>query len=250
MNFEGGSVRLVRASAPEESGDYLAGLQFKIKEGWHIYWRYPGEVGLPTQADFTNSTNLKDAKIYYPPPQTYFDGYSTSLVYKKEAFLPIRIERKNSYRPTLLNSSVNFGICSKVCVPAFANLSTVLPSTSTRDMKHDQLFYEALDKIPKPLGKEISRLISTQIEGSGTNKLLLIKATVPQGETTPELFVEGPPMSYHGIPKLLEVKNNIATWSLPLTGFPQQKEKVEVRFTFSFEHSAFEMSKKIQMNPS
>ena len=45
---QGGAVRLI-ADGPLHEGHYLAGLEFLLEPGWHTYWRYPGEAGIPPQ---------------------------------------------------------------------------------------------------------------------------------------------------------------------------------------------------------
>ena len=44
------------------------GLEFKMNEGWHIYWRTPGEAGLPPQLDYGQSLNIQDVSFSWPVP--------------------------------------------------------------------------------------------------------------------------------------------------------------------------------------
>ncbi|TVQ70845.1 MAG: hypothetical protein EA363_07065, partial [Balneolaceae bacterium] len=46
------------AEAMEESGVFWLGVDMKIKEGWHIYWRNPGDSGLPTTISWNAHPDL------------------------------------------------------------------------------------------------------------------------------------------------------------------------------------------------
>jgi len=50
------AVRLIAGSRPRaRSADALrAGIEIRLKGGWHTYWRYPGDAGVPPQFDFGN----------------------------------------------------------------------------------------------------------------------------------------------------------------------------------------------------
>ena len=51
------------------------GLEFNLADGWHTYWRSPGEAGLPPQLDSTRSKtdtgNLDSITLHYPAPTRY-----------------------------------------------------------------------------------------------------------------------------------------------------------------------------------
>src|SRR5438132_5154657 len=36
-----------------------AGVEIRLKSGWHTSWRYPGDAGVPPRFDFTGSQNVK-----------------------------------------------------------------------------------------------------------------------------------------------------------------------------------------------
>src|SRR5262245_13532879 len=83
---EQGQARLI-ASDQVDSGKLYLGLQFKLAPHWHIYWRSPGDAGVPPQSDWKGSENFKSAEMLYPLPtlyslqglQTY--GYEGDIVF-------------------------------------------------------------------------------------------------------------------------------------------------------------------------
>ena len=57
-------VRIVSAAEAVGEGDTVRlGLQFRLDPGWKIYWRSPGDAGLPPMPDFEGSANLASVEI-------------------------------------------------------------------------------------------------------------------------------------------------------------------------------------------
>src|SRR5579871_793774 len=67
-----GDLRLVSAvTAAGESGTVQLGLQFSLKPDWKIYWRSPGDAGLPPTIDWTGSANLDHTEVAWPAPHRF-----------------------------------------------------------------------------------------------------------------------------------------------------------------------------------
>src|SRR5258708_1053682 len=65
-------LRLVSATAAAgEAATLRLGLEFKLEPGWKIYWRSPGDAGLPPKLDWAGSRNLADAAIRWPAPERF-----------------------------------------------------------------------------------------------------------------------------------------------------------------------------------
>src|SRR3954471_9425921 len=64
------AVRLIAGSPPPRMVPFMrAGVQVRLKVGWHTYWRYPGDSGVPPQFDFSGSQNVKDVHVLWPAPE-------------------------------------------------------------------------------------------------------------------------------------------------------------------------------------
>src|SRR5215471_7085729 len=62
------AVRLIAGSAVPGKA-VRAGVEIRLKSGWHTYWRYPGDAGVPPRFDFTGSQNVKAVDVLWPAPQ-------------------------------------------------------------------------------------------------------------------------------------------------------------------------------------
>src|SRR5712691_1086201 len=85
------AVRLIAGSAVV--GKVVrAGVEIRLKSGWHTYWRYPGDAGVPPKFDFGASQNLKQAVVLWPAPQRIVEAGGSTLGYSSDVIFPVRVE--------------------------------------------------------------------------------------------------------------------------------------------------------------
>ena len=117
------AVRLISpASGAGLSGTVRLGLQFLLKPGWKIYWRSPGDAGVPPAIDWTGSRNLQGAAIRWPLPERFTIFGLTTLVYGKQVVLPLDIRLKTPGQALALRAHVTYLACEKICIPYDARL--------------------------------------------------------------------------------------------------------------------------------
>src|SRR4029077_1413105 len=64
------AVRLIAGSFRQgDAAPLRAGVEIRVKPGWHTYWRYPGAAGVPPRFDFAGSQNVKTVDVLWPAPQ-------------------------------------------------------------------------------------------------------------------------------------------------------------------------------------
>lgn len=92
------------------NAEYIA--RFAIKDGWHIYWSNPGEIGRPT----TISSNKADSglKILNQSAPQIVKAYDIidEYVYKKSAYFHLKLEQTKDVELTF-----SFVECNDVCKP-------------------------------------------------------------------------------------------------------------------------------------
>jgi DsbC/DsbD-like thiol-disulfide interchange protein len=231
---QGGAVRLI-SSGPLEANHYMAGLEFLLEPGWHTYWRYPGEAGIPPLVTLVSSENLKDFEILYPVPERYNDGFSESIVYHHGIVLPIRVIPENPKENVRLSFEVFFGICSDICVPGDANLTLEFSPTAQVDKLAARLISRDLATVPETVSAHGPRIVSV----TQNQDRLVIVADV--GDTkVADLFAEGPEGSFIGLPKLTDHSNGKATWSLSTKGLATTKSDRQLRLVLTTAEKAVE----------
>lgn len=231
---QGGAVRLI-SSGPLESDHYLAGLEFQLEPGWHTYWRYPGEAGIPPQITLTASDNLAKFEILYPTPERYSDGFSESIVYHHGIVLPIEVTPEDPSKDVHLTFELFFGICSDICVPGDANLTLDFSPTAKIDKLAAKLISRDLEAVPQPASENGPRVVSLR----HTGKQLEVVADLASA-VSPDLFAEGPEGSYIGLPKLITHSGDQATWHLSTKGLAVNDNNQSLRLVLTSDKGAVE----------
>ena len=96
-------LRLIAATETVGAAETLRlGLHFKLKPGWKIYWRSPGDAGFPPIPDWSSSRNLESAVMQWPAPERFSVLGLETLGYKKEVVFPITVTRQDATKPLLL----------------------------------------------------------------------------------------------------------------------------------------------------
>lgn len=113
-------------------GSHMAGLEITMPQGWHTYWRSPGDAGIPPLFDWSGSDGVAAVSVAWPVPQVFVDGGTRSLGYEDRVVLPLRI-RPSGSGPVTLSAAVDLGVCKNICVPASVSASAALPAPGARD---------------------------------------------------------------------------------------------------------------------
>jgi thiol:disulfide interchange protein DsbD len=68
-NSEHAEVTLVFERSAAAPGDTLLGaVRFKLADKWHIYWRNPGDSGLPPSVTWASSPQVTAGEFKFPAP--------------------------------------------------------------------------------------------------------------------------------------------------------------------------------------
>jgi suppressor for copper-sensitivity B len=126
---EHGAVRLITAADSVGPGERLpAGLHFRMKPGWKIYWRTPGDAGFPPHPDWAGSENLAEARLAWPAPERFDVQGLQTLGYKDEVVLPAALVPFEPGQAVRLRAKVAYLTCDDICVPYEATLALDLPA--------------------------------------------------------------------------------------------------------------------------
>ncbi len=188
-----GSVRLIAASDAVGNDDALSlGLQFRMKKGWKIYWRSPGDAGFPPRPDWSASRNLSDVSIDWPRPVRFDVLGLTTLGYKDEVVLPLNAKLLAPGQATSFRASMPYLTCNEICVPYEAVLALDLPEGPETTSREAGLIQKFADLVPGKGAVEGLAVSDVRVSGVPGKQTLRVAARVAGG-AEPELLVEGPP---------------------------------------------------------
>ncbi|PYL15407.1 MAG: hypothetical protein DME30_11475, partial [Verrucomicrobia bacterium] len=122
---------------------FTAGLFLRMAPGWHTYWKFSGDAGLPTEIKWKLPPGWKAGEIEWPIPlktndpgdiQTY--GYQDEILLMQEITPPAKIDTS----PVRLSAEANWLVCEKICIPGGASLELELPTSTAAAPKNTDLF--------------------------------------------------------------------------------------------------------------
>jgi DsbC/DsbD-like thiol-disulfide interchange protein len=130
----------------------LLAVHHRIDDGWHIYWRNPGETGLRTRLEIV-ATRLEVGAVLYPGPERFAAlGGQVSYGWKHDAVLFVPLRGVGDADATIEVRS-RYLACAESCIPGDAELSVSLAQLPVRD---DEIIRAMLERLPEPAGDRLS----------------------------------------------------------------------------------------------
>jgi DsbC/DsbD-like thiol-disulfide interchange protein len=246
----GGAVRLVPGAmaatgAKSTIGVWRAGLEIRLLHGWKTYWRNPGDSGVPPVFDWSKSDNVARLTVSWPAPARFDDETGTSIGYKGDVMLPLRVEAKDAARPVTLSLALDYAVCEAICVPAKGEARLVLDPASSGSDALDQRILAEQDKVPVEttlLAPGAVGIDKVALDRASSPPRLLVEARAKVGA---QLFVEGPDNWYLPVPgpQAGQPGAGLVGFVLPLEGTPKDAvlSGTPLRFTLVSPDGAVEI---------
>jgi thiol:disulfide interchange protein DsbD len=125
-----------------------------MADGWHTYWKNPGDSGLPTRLRWTLPTGFTAGPLQWPLPQRLAQGPLMSYGYAGEVLLltrvtpPADLAAGSTHR---LAARADWLECKELCLPGRADLDLVLPTgRADPDPAVAPLFARSRAQLPQP----------------------------------------------------------------------------------------------------
>lgn len=146
-------ARLVADTASVAPGQtFTLGLLLKMKPEWHVYWKNPGDSGLPVQVSLTGPEGFRFGEIEWPVPIEFVQpGDIVGYGYTDTVLLPIEVTAPRGLAPgaeVKLAADVSWLVCKDVCIPGKAALDIALPVAETAAPANAELFAEWRGRLP------------------------------------------------------------------------------------------------------
>ena len=197
LDHEQARVRLIAAGGDTSGGqatdELRLGLQFSLEPGWKIYWRTPGEAGIPPVLDWSGSQNLSSAEMRWPVPHRFTLFGLDTFGYSGEVVLPIQARARDASQPVRLEAQLTYLICSDICIPHDGKLALDLPAGGIPAGAEGFLISQAERLVPgdgQAAGLDLERAL---LVGDPEAPVLEVVARSEIPFQAPDLLVEGPP---------------------------------------------------------
>ena len=221
----------------DAAGAAVLGIDIKLHEGWKTYWRLPWESGLPPLLDWSDSRNLKSARVLWPAPFRFEDAGGAYFGYQEKLLLPVAVRAMDKQRPLQVELLLHYAVCKHVCIPLQERLAWNLAPAGQANSGFDAAtdatqvrLHAALERVPAAETAEARFLDARLIGADSESPTLEVRLLLSEPSSAPLrdsfLLVEEPAPVFFGRERLLENSTSgddgtggtarVARYSLPV----------------------------------
>ena len=150
---------VVPESEISPDGSNEVGLYFKLEPGWHVYWKNPGDAGLPPHVKWTLPGGITAGSLQFPAPKRLPLGPLMDFGYEDEVLFPLKLYVAHGAKagPVTLHAKVDWLVCQERCIPGKAELednfkiAAHAPMVHVRRPSDAELWVRLAGRLPKPL---------------------------------------------------------------------------------------------------
>jgi suppressor for copper-sensitivity B len=143
--------------------DYLLGLEVNLLPKWKIYWKNPGDAGLPPEISWKNASNVDSVSLLYPMPKRFIFFDIQTFGYENEVIFPLEIKLIDKEKKLSGFLDLNAQICSEICVPITQKFDLNKLNFIKEDTTSFKKIISYKNKIPKRVTKKQLDLVSINI---------------------------------------------------------------------------------------
>ena len=143
---------LLAASQVRPGDTVLAGVRLRMEDGWHTYWRNPGESGMATQIEWTLPDGVTAGPVQWPAPNKSMLADVLAYHYDHEVILlvPLKFDTNLSPGDLELKAKVTWLECKELCLPGEQTVSTAIAVGSEITSSTDAIvLHEWQQRVPQ-----------------------------------------------------------------------------------------------------
>lgn len=125
--------------------NFRVGLFLRLAQGWHTYWKNPGDAGVPADLALTLPPGSTTGPIDWPVPRRVAEGPLMTYAYTGDVLLPVSVTPAPGKADTSIKAHAEWLVCREICVPEQADFELDLPAGTAAPSAQAPLF-AALDR--------------------------------------------------------------------------------------------------------
>src|SRR5213080_402726 len=213
---------------------FIVGLLLRMAPGWHTYWKFSGDAGLPTEVKWKLPAGWKISEIQWPIPlktidpgdiQTY--GYVDEVLLMQEITPSPKLDSSSAK----LSADANWLVCEKICIPGSATLQLELPVSATSQPANTDLF--ARDRSLLPQNWPGANLASEKWERAGSDLRLKVTGAALPKYPAVDFFPLPDEGTVVGHPAIESRKENEIVFRVPIESAPKNLSSMAGLVVFS-----------------
>jgi DsbC/DsbD-like thiol-disulfide interchange protein len=131
---------------------FTVGFKFTIEPGWHIYWKNPGDSGLPTEVKLKLPEGFTASELMFPvPTRLALPGDILNYAYENQVMLMMKITPPKDLAAgssVKISGKVTWLVCKDDCTPGSANVELELRVADTAAAANADLFKQWTSRLP------------------------------------------------------------------------------------------------------
>lgn len=147
------SARLISSKTAIVPGQpFEVGLLLEMAPGWHTYWEYSGDAGLPTKIVWSLPAGFASGPMQWPAPHLMVEpgdiwtyGYGGKVLLMTTIVPPATTAIGKT---VTLRAKATWLVCKDMCIPGSAELELKLPVAATSAEANQDIFQEFRSRIP------------------------------------------------------------------------------------------------------
>ncbi|HEY0140371.1 MAG TPA: protein-disulfide reductase DsbD domain-containing protein [Thermoanaerobaculia bacterium] len=200
--------------APGESFDVA--LRMRMKEGWHTYWKHPGDSGEPTDISWKLPPGFTAGEIQWPYPQKISLAPLTTYGYEGEVMLLVPFKAASDAKPgttARVTADAYWMVCEKTCIPEEVKLALDVPIGAGPVVPSEpaaSAFASTRAKLPIPTD-------GWKITASEQGKEFVLRIDPPEGvalDRNVQFFAASGPLIEYSAPQPTSVDGGVVTMRL------------------------------------
>src|SRR6516164_2636545 len=213
---------LADTSAIVPGKPFTVGLLLRMAPGWHTYWKFSGDAGLPTELKWKLPPGWKMGDIQWPIPLKTVDpgdietyGYENEVLLMQEVTPPSKLDASSAK----LSTEASWLVCEKICIPGGATLQLDLPLGSTSQPANTDIFARYRRLLPQNLpGPDVARADWSRV---GSDLRLKITSETLARYPAVDFFPLPEQETIVGHPSVQSRNNNEIVFRIPLESAPK-----------------------------
>jgi len=209
----------VAAVAPGQP--FTAGLLLEMVPGWHTYWQFPGDAGIPTEINWQLPPGWKAGPIQWPVPlkldepgdiQIY--GYHDEVLLLVSLTPPLKIAGASVH----LAAQADWLVCEKICIPGGAKVQLDLPVGAPATPANTELFAKYQERLPRSLPESGGAALHWDRQPNELKLTILDRSLARSSSLDFFPLPEAPTITGH--PRRSQAKDGSVVFTIPVESAP------------------------------
>jgi len=125
--------------------------EITLEPDWHVYWKNPGDSGLPVSINWKAPEGFKFSEIKWATPDKIsYDILVNYGYYNKVVLLQtLEIPQISVNEPIILTANISMLVCNEICIPENAEISLELNKPNAPNIDNSAYINQAKSNLPK-----------------------------------------------------------------------------------------------------